>query len=313
MSLSGNSSPQPTSTSTSESSSAPPRTPVKFGSPNNDFKFDIKSPLPPIRKQSLIFPNHPNSDVIICSSDQVEFHLQKKYLEASSGAFPPAEMSTNGEVVFLSESSATLEILFQFMYPRRYPSIDKLTFPALMLLAEAAEKYEVYSMIYACQIRLQEFLVTGSKAVLAFSAKHGYTDLIIRLAPIMVDTPISEVADILPPCYYRPWSIYRESWLNVMLSVAKLVPDHSCHNWNLLVKQVLSSLEKPSDLKSANLGLKLFSEYSVKSATSKSRRKFSDVPLSVDQCCQSKADEWKAAILSQVSRIPPLSIKAATS
>ncbi|KIK56472.1 hypothetical protein GYMLUDRAFT_247730 [Collybiopsis luxurians FD-317 M1] len=296
MSLSGISSPQPTptpnsastATSTSSESSAPLATSVKFGGPNNDFKFNIKSPLPQLRKPSLIFPKHPNSDVIICSSDQVEFHLQKKYLEASSGAFPPAEISTNGEVVFLSESSATLEILFQFMYPRHYPSIDKLTFPALMLLAEAAEKYEVYSMIYACQIRLQEFLDTESKTVLVFSAKHDYIDLIIRLAPIMVDTPLSEVADILPPCYYNPWSIHRESWLNVMFSVSKLVPNHSCHDWNLFVKRALSSLDKPSDLKWTNLILKLYSN------------------------CEPKAEEWKAAISMQVDRIPPLRIKAAT-
>ncbi|KIK56473.1 hypothetical protein GYMLUDRAFT_1012933 [Collybiopsis luxurians FD-317 M1] len=278
-------------------SSTPPPTFVKFEGPNNDFKFDITLSSPLGRKQSSVF----------------EFHLEKKYLKANSGALPPAKISTDENVVYLSESSATLEILFQFMYPRRYPSINELTFSALILLAKAVEKYEVYSMIYACQVRLQEFLVTESKAVLAFSTKHHYMNLIIQLAPIMVDTPISELANILPSRYFKPWSIYRESWLDAMLSVAKSVSDHSCNNWSLFVKQVLTLPEKPSDLQSANLGSKLFSDYKVKPFASKSKGIFSDVLIPLDQCCQSKAQEWKTKISLQVNDIPPLCIKAAAS
>ncbi|KAJ4465066.1 hypothetical protein J3R30DRAFT_3624216 [Lentinula aciculospora] len=83
-----------------------------------------------------------NTNLIIHSSDNVGFHLHKKNLE----------FSASDEIVLLTGSSATLEIMFQFVYPQRYPDLHKLDFESVMLLAEAAEKYEVFALIVAMSI-----------------------------------------------------------------------------------------------------------------------------------------------------------------
>lgn len=105
----------------------------------------------------LILPvNAADADIVVRSSDNTNFHLHKRNLEFATGAFPPADTVVNiNETIQLSESAATLEILFQFIYPRRFPSLEKLEFEPLMLLAEAGQKYEVFSLINACQFQLR--------------------------------------------------------------------------------------------------------------------------------------------------------------
>lgn len=101
-----------------------------------------------------------DADVIIRSCDNIDFHVHKRHLEFATGGFPPADTpSSLGEIVRLSESSSTLEILFQFVYPQRHPSLDKLAFEELLEVAEAAEKYEVYGALSACHLILRWIIV----------------------------------------------------------------------------------------------------------------------------------------------------------
>lgn len=119
-------------------------------------------------ENTLIFisvENDTNADVTFCSSDGVFFHLQRKYLEVNTGAFPGSEFDTRGEITHLTETSAVLHLLFQFVYPRREPSIDDIDFNTLYALAEASEKYEVFHAMTICRIQmkyaLQYSLLTG--------------------------------------------------------------------------------------------------------------------------------------------------------
>ncbi|KAE9405275.1 hypothetical protein BT96DRAFT_876808, partial [Gymnopus androsaceus JB14] len=156
--------------------------------------------------------NAPDADVVIRSADNVDFRLHKTNLACATGAFPPPETNSD-EVVHLTESSETLELLFQFIYPRRFPSLENLNFDSLILLAEAAEKYEVVALISTCEFSLRKFLRTHPKRILEFAAKHDYPELIMKLAPILAHTPLSELVDILPIHVYKPWSLFREQWL----------------------------------------------------------------------------------------------------
>jgi hypothetical protein len=96
-----------------------------------------------------------DSDVTFQSADGVLFCLHRKYLETNTGGFPPAEIKTRNEFVPLTEDSSTLELLFQFIYPAHHPTLAGMSFETLSLLAEAAEKYEVYSAMNVCNIRIQ--------------------------------------------------------------------------------------------------------------------------------------------------------------
>ena len=49
----------------------------------------------------------------------------------------------------------TLELLFQFCYPDYRPNVEALEFEALALLAEAAEKYQVFSAMNLCKIYMR--------------------------------------------------------------------------------------------------------------------------------------------------------------
>lgn len=60
-------------------------------------------------------------------------------------------MVSNEEIASLSEKSATLEILFQYMYPQRQPDLEVVEFEVLKDLAEAAEKYQVFPALEVCK------------------------------------------------------------------------------------------------------------------------------------------------------------------
>ena len=96
-----------------------------------------------------------DSDITFVSSDNTLFHIHRKNLEAHAVGFPPAEIDTCGEMVRLTEDSVTLELLFAFMYPRRHPDLECTPFELLAPLAEAAEKYEVFSAMNICKIRMR--------------------------------------------------------------------------------------------------------------------------------------------------------------
>ena len=104
---------------------------------------------------SLSSVNAADSDIIFESSDNILFHVHRKNLETHAAGFPPAEIDTCGETVQLTEDGATLELLFAFMYPRRHPDLESTPFVPLASLAEAAEKYEVFSAMNMCKIRMR--------------------------------------------------------------------------------------------------------------------------------------------------------------
>ncbi|KAJ3874791.1 hypothetical protein F5051DRAFT_415908 [Lentinula edodes] len=176
--------------------------------------------LEPAAARTSSYFNAPDADVTIRSSDNVYFKLHKKYLECTTAAFPPAELVTDAkEIIHLTEGGDTLEILFQAIYPRPFPSLKDLKFDDIMLLAEAAEKYQVFSMIYACKIHLREVLYPSCsslcydgpslqskrKRLLAHAVKHDNLEMVRELQPLLINIPLSEVADILPYGSFKSW------------------------------------------------------------------------------------------------------------
>ena len=60
--------------------------------------------------------------------------------------------SDHNAVIQLPEKSVILDLLFQFCYPERHPELNDLAFDILAELAEAAEKYKVFSAMNICRI-----------------------------------------------------------------------------------------------------------------------------------------------------------------
>lgn len=99
-----------------------------------------------------------DSDITLQSSDAVLFEVHRKNLEMHSEGFAAAHdiSSTSvNEVVPLSENSAILEILMQYMYRQPQPDLRKVEFHILAGVAEAAEKYQVYAATTVCNIYMR--------------------------------------------------------------------------------------------------------------------------------------------------------------
>lgn len=104
----------------------------------------------------------PDSDITLESSDGVLYKVHRKNLElhsegfASADAISAASYDSEGlETVHLSESSAVLGLLLQYMYRQRQPDLTHVEFRILADLAEAAEKYEVYSAMTVCSMHMR--------------------------------------------------------------------------------------------------------------------------------------------------------------
>ena len=109
---------------------------------------------------NLVSANVPGTDFTMQSSDGVVFHLHRKNLELyTDGEFPGVHDSANGftneeQMLRLDEPSSILEIVFQFMYPRRQPSLKELKglgFQTLSALADTVEKYKVFAAMTLCE------------------------------------------------------------------------------------------------------------------------------------------------------------------
>jgi hypothetical protein len=94
----------------------------------------------------------PDSDVTFQSSDWVLFKIHKINLKVHTGGFAPPTFDACDKTVQLTEASTTLDLLFRFCYPGNRPDVEKLPFDDLVLLAEAAEKYQVYPLMNMCKI-----------------------------------------------------------------------------------------------------------------------------------------------------------------
>jgi hypothetical protein len=94
----------------------------------------------------------PDFDVTFQSSDGILFRIHKINLKVNTGGFVLPEFETHNEIVCLTETAMTLELLFQFCYSDHRPDVEALDFDALALLAEAAEKYQVFSAMDICKI-----------------------------------------------------------------------------------------------------------------------------------------------------------------
>ena len=90
------------------------------------------------------------------SCDGMLFKVHRSNLASVSEGFsPPPGTDSRDEIVPLTESGDTLELLFQFMYPRRQPDLKKMEFKQLAELAEAAEKYQVFAAMGVCNIYMR--------------------------------------------------------------------------------------------------------------------------------------------------------------
>lgn len=98
-----------------------------------------------------------DADVTFKSCDEVLFKIHSNRLNNdtfSEGFAAPATVKAK-EFVALPETAKILELLFQYCYPGRGPSLKALPFQLLSELAESVEKYQVYKALEPCKERME--------------------------------------------------------------------------------------------------------------------------------------------------------------
>jgi hypothetical protein len=181
--------------------------------------------------------------------------------DAISGA-----SSSDHEVVQLTETSAVLDLLLQYMYRQPQPDLKKADFETLAGVAEAAEKYQVFAAISCCKLLMEAAAPKHPLTVLYYATRHGYTEIMDVAAKETIGIAADEVAAILPPMYLLVWYRYHQSWLKALqgayLDSAKSISSHShwshrkgytetpCNKWAISCAQIMQRLgANPESLK----------------------------------------------------------------
>ncbi|KAJ6546829.1 hypothetical protein B0H19DRAFT_1162680 [Mycena capillaripes] len=161
--------------------------------------------------------NFPDADIAFRSGDQIIFRVHIRNLETHSDGFPPSAFcAPGGEVVNLTEPATTLELLFQYMYPQRQPDLNEIELPLLAELAEAVEKYQVYSAMDICKIFMGNGLQDNPLTVLNYAVRHGYRDIADEAAPLTVSLPLEEVGTHMYQMYMGSWLRYYGEWQKIL-------------------------------------------------------------------------------------------------
>jgi len=160
-------------------------------------------------------------DLVIESSDGARFGAHKRNLEQYSAGFPTAEETVFDNIVTLSEEASVLGPLLHFMHNTRQPDLSKLSFVTLELLAEAAEKYMVFSAMQVCKIYMEKAVRAYPLDVFVYAIKHDYLDVADEAAPLLICIPLGKFLDLATICDVPANTVirfirYRERWSNLI-------------------------------------------------------------------------------------------------
>ncbi|KZP05904.1 hypothetical protein FIBSPDRAFT_832205 [Athelia psychrophila] len=233
-----------------------------------------------------------DSDITFKSCDEILFKVHCANLKSSSEGFSPPEGTTaETEVVSLTENGATLELLFQHMYPQRQPDLRKFEFKQLEDLAEAAEKYQVYTAMEICHARMEEALPRHPFEVMMYAMRHGYADLMDKSELKTLEVSPTTAFESFKPEVYIAWTRYYAQWLDLLASFHDMIattPADQRHSHNdysgLWFMRVSGSISRPAAL------LKL--ESICEAAT---RECYGNQCVS----CKSRVDTWRNGELRQ--------------
>ncbi|KAF9458529.1 hypothetical protein BDZ94DRAFT_1325460 [Collybia nuda] len=196
--------------------------------------------------------NSTDADITFKSCDNVLFKIHQKNLETSTGGFAPAGFETLDELVPLTETSSTLELLFQYIYPMPQPDIRSLPFDTVAAVAEAAEKYQVYAAIYNCALVMEMTLPDYAHTIFIHGGRHGHKFLLGKAAPYLIGMPLDEMVSELPGHLIVPWIKYHMTWQNILHEARSYPYKNDIQFWEKypqIVMKHMSELEDVKDLK----------------------------------------------------------------
>ncbi|KAF9472498.1 hypothetical protein BDN70DRAFT_998145 [Pholiota conissans] len=177
------------------------------------------------QRKSDIFCDQ-DADVVFVSSDNVLFEINSIHLNLSTsiGLARDSNASDDGsDPILLPESFDVLEVIFQFIEPpplsRNYlqPAIMDMEPTLFFRVAEAAEKYVVYSALGICFARMGILVTEYPLDVLNHSFLHGHVDLADRAARESLTQSLNDVAiKLTAPDLLRRFIIYYSKYRSMI-------------------------------------------------------------------------------------------------
>ncbi|KAK7038830.1 hypothetical protein VNI00_010460 [Paramarasmius palmivorus] len=162
----------------------------------------------------------PASDITLQSSDKVLFRIHRVNLEMHSQVFADAGGSTIGtlddEIVPLSEPSAVLELMLQYIYLQRQPDLRQVEFNLMKDLAEAVEKYEIFCAMGVCSQRMRECIAEHPIEVLLYAVRHKYPEIASESAEAAIGMSPYLMLSRLPQSIFAAWIEYTDTYQNLL-------------------------------------------------------------------------------------------------
>ncbi|PPR06368.1 hypothetical protein CVT24_002481 [Panaeolus cyanescens] len=198
-------------------------------------------------------------DIVLISDDGVEMGAHKFNLGWCSEGFPPfiphdspgTEASEGSmEKVPLPERSEPLKLLLQYMHHTRQPDLATVSFRTLSELAEAVEKYGVYSAMAICHVFMEKGVDLHPIEVFLYALKHGYTKLADKAAPLTLKCSADDMYSQMKASgnmdMFIKWYRYREYFVTASKAIFRTpsVVMHSggvseCSQWPTFQRDIM--------------------------------------------------------------------------
>ncbi|KZT05307.1 uncharacterized protein LAESUDRAFT_681702 [Laetiporus sulphureus 93-53] len=236
--------------------------------------------------------NASDSDITAISSDGILFKVHRRNLEMHSEGF----ISQRDEnVITAAEKASVLELLFQYMYRQPQPNLAMVPFFDLALLAEAVEKYHVFSAQEVCKAHMRANISAEPIIVLSYATRYGYHDLCDEAAPRTVGMTNEIALKVLGTRSFARWALYKDGWMKALRDAQSRTGRvlhkggrEACEEWWPFQAKILSALGcDPENLQEVTgifrRHVKMLKECSH---------------------CRTRAEQWQTSMEAAVLRIP---------
>ncbi|TFK70748.1 hypothetical protein BDN72DRAFT_522113 [Pluteus cervinus] len=146
-------------------------------------------------------------DVVVKTSDAKFFGTHLQNLESYAEGFPPESLAKDKTInhMNIDEDSEVASLMLHLMHRQPQPDLQNIPIRVLVELAEAVEKYLIYSSIGTCRFIMSIRASEAPLLVLAYALKHGYQDVADCAAPHSLGTPLKAVKKELGPTGTALW------------------------------------------------------------------------------------------------------------
>jgi len=243
-------------------------------------------------------------DIVLKSSDGQLLGAHQRNLEMYTEGFPIAgsTLAIVSDPVCLEETAEVLHLMLQYTHNIRLPCLDTIPFTLVASLAEAVEKYLIYSAMEICKVKMMHATNDHPNEVFMYSVKHNYPDLTEMAAKSTLNNSASTFLALireagLPDDVAFRWLRYRNSRMEILVQLPTAVSDSESHK-----KPGSGNCKRWKQFK-----LRVFDE--VKRDMSTLDRFFDIVQKhqsTLHNCsiCCSCSDLWELQVAEQVENLP---------